>query len=48
LARCKQQQVNKAAGSGAAQVARFLPNPEKNWGPKPKHGRTLKVMTALP
>lgn len=27
----------------ALQVARYLPNPEKNWGPKPKHGRTLKV-----
>ena len=22
-----------------AKVARFLPNPEANWGPKPKHGR---------
>lgn len=20
-------------------VARYLPNPEANWGPKPKHGR---------
>jgi tRNA (guanine26-N2/guanine27-N2)-dimethyltransferase len=25
---------------GKGKVARFLPNPEANWGPKPKHGRT--------
>lgn len=24
-------------------VARFLPNPEANWGPKAKHGRTWEV-----
>lgn len=23
-------------------MARYLPNPEANWGPKPKHGRPLK------
>jgi tRNA (guanine26-N2/guanine27-N2)-dimethyltransferase len=26
-------------GKGRGKVARFLPNPEANWGPKPKHGR---------
>ncbi len=31
----------------SVQVARYLPNPEKNWGPKPKHGRVLKVAPAL-
>ena len=34
-----QQALSKAK---ANKVARFLPNPEANWGPKPKHGRPLK------
>ena len=29
------------------QVARFLPNPEANWGPKPKHTRTGRVRPTL-
>ena len=31
----------------ASKTARFLPNPEANWGPKPKHGR-IKVRPGLP
>ena len=31
----------------ASKTARFLPNPEANWGPKPKHGRS-KVRHSLP
>ena len=23
-------------------MPRFLPNPEANWGPKPKHGKMIK------
>ena len=38
---------SRAQGAGsnakANKVARFLPNPEANWGPKPKHGRAVKV-----
>lgn len=34
-----QQAVSKAKQKG---VARFLPNPEANWGPKPRHGRPVK------
>lgn len=26
----------------SADVARFPPNPEENWGPKRRHGRLLK------
>ncbi|PSC68820.1 putative tRNA (guanine(26)-N(2))-dimethyltransferase 2 isoform B [Micractinium conductrix] len=33
------QAVSKARQKG---VARFLPNPEANWGPKPRHGRPAK------
>lgn len=42
---------SRAQGAGsnakANKVARFLPNPEANWGPKPKHGRAVKVCTSL-
>ena len=31
----------------ANKVARFLPNPEANWGPKPKHGRPIKVCMVI-
>ena len=38
---------SRAQGAGsnakANKVARFLPNPEANWGPRPKHGRAVKV-----
>ncbi len=35
--------VNSAVSQAKKdKVARFLPNPEANWGPKAKHGRQLK------
>ncbi|KAL3144470.1 hypothetical protein ABBQ32_004211 [Trebouxia sp. C0010 RCD-2024] len=44
---------SRAQGAGsnakANKVARFLPNPEANWGPRPKHGRAVKdLATAEP
>ena len=36
-----------ASNAKANKVARFLPNPEANWGPKPKHGRPVKVGTCV-
>ncbi len=36
-----------ASNAKANKVARFLPNPEANWGPKPKHGRPVKVCTCV-
>ncbi len=33
--------VSKAKSSG---VARFLPNPEENWGPKPRAGRNVAAL----
>ena len=42
---------SRAQGAGsnakANKVARFLPNPEANWGPRPKHGRPVKVCTCV-
>lgn len=32
-----------ASNAKANKVARFPPNPEANWGPKPKHGRPVKA-----
>lgn len=32
-----------ASNAKANKVARFLPNPEANWGPRPKHGRPVKA-----
>ena len=31
------------SASKQAKQARFLPNPEPNWGPRPKHGRPVRV-----
>ena len=36
-----------SSNAKANKVARFLPNPEANWGPKPKHGRAVKVCCYL-
>ena len=42
---------SRAAGATSTaksnKVARFLPNPEPYWGPKPKHGRPVKVKQDL-
>ena len=49
LAKAPELKANFSRAQGAAsnakanKVARFLPNPEANWGPKPKHGRPMKV-----
>ncbi|KAK9806734.1 hypothetical protein WJX72_000916 [[Myrmecia] bisecta] len=49
LAKAPELKANFSRAHGAisaaksSKVARFLPNPEANWGPKPKHGRTLKA-----
>ena len=45
-AQLKANFARAAAAISAAKsqkVARFLPNPEKNWGPKPKAHRTIQV-----
>ena len=52
LAKEPEFKANFSRAQGAAsqaktnKVARFLPNPEANWGPKPKHGRFVKVSHA--
>ena len=49
LAREPEIKANFSRAQGAVsqaktnKVARFLPNPQANWGPKPKHGRFIKV-----
>lgn len=35
------------SASKQAKQARFLPNPEPNWGPRPKHGRPVRVRPTL-
>lgn len=47
FSRAPMAHANKRMGK-QKKVARYLPNPEPNWGPKTKHGRAIKERKLKP